>query len=86
MKVLYHSHLDAGAYFSPTDAAVLSFGTPPEVEGGPYELGPGPQWPLAFLVVSVRKGEGGRAPQVDERRLFVWHGNGFVEAPMTVRE
>ena len=26
VKVLYHSHLDAGAYFSPTDAAVMSMG------------------------------------------------------------
>src|SRR5262249_31851248 len=66
VKVLYHSHLDAGAYFSPTDAAVMSFGEPPAVEGGPITMGPGPQWPLAFLVTSVRKSK------VDDRRLFVW--------------
>jgi proteasome lid subunit RPN8/RPN11 len=66
VKVLYHSHLDAGAYFSPTDAAVMSFGEPPAREGGPHRIGPGPAWPLAFLVTSVTK----RA--IGEHRLFVW--------------
>ena len=33
VKVLYHSHLDAGANFSPTDAAVMSMGEAPSVEG-----------------------------------------------------
>ena len=66
VKVLYHSHLDAGAYFSPTDEAVMSMGTPPAVEGGPIALGPGPAWPLAFLVTSVR------ASGVDAHALFVW--------------
>ena len=33
VKVLYHSHLDAGAYFSPTDAAVMSMGEPPGGRG-----------------------------------------------------
>jgi proteasome lid subunit RPN8/RPN11 len=66
VKVLYHSHLDAGAYFSPTDAAVMSMGEPPEKEGGPITMGPGPAWPLAFLVTSVRAGK------IDEHRLFVW--------------
>jgi proteasome lid subunit RPN8/RPN11 len=83
VKVLYHSHLDAGAYFSPTDAAVMSFGQPPAIEGGPHELGPGPQWPLAFLVVSVGKpAEGGEARVLD-RRLFVWKDAAFVEAEMS---
>lgn len=84
VKVLYHSHLDAGAYFSATDAAVLSFGQPPEREGGPSTLGPGPQWPLAFLVTSVRGGDGG--PRVDEHRVFVWQDGAFVEAPLWVEE
>ena len=58
VKVLYHSHLDAGAYFSPTDAAVMSMGEPPAIEGGPRSpWAPGPAWPLAFLVTSVVKGE-----------------------------
>jgi [CysO sulfur-carrier protein]-S-L-cysteine hydrolase len=80
VKVLYHSHLDAGAYFSPTDAAVMSFGEPPEVEGGPITLGPGPAWPLAFLVTSVRKGA------IDEHRLFIWDAaeKNFVVAPHSV--
>ncbi|HSY21580.1 MAG TPA: Mov34/MPN/PAD-1 family protein [Polyangiaceae bacterium] len=42
VKVLYHSHLDAGAYFSPTDAEVAKMG-----QGEP-------PWDLAYLVASVR--------------------------------
>lgn len=68
VKLLYHSHLDAGAYFSPTDAAVMSMGEPPAVEGGPVAMGAGPAWPLAFLVTSVRAGK------LDEHRVFVWDG------------
>jgi proteasome lid subunit RPN8/RPN11 len=66
VKVLYHSHLDAGAYFSSTDKAVMSMGEPPSVEGAEATLGPGPAWPLAFLVTSVEKG------RIAEHRLFVW--------------
>jgi proteasome lid subunit RPN8/RPN11 len=44
VKVLYHSHLDVGAYFSDTDAAVA--------KGGQDE----PPWDLAYLVTSVRGG------------------------------
>jgi proteasome lid subunit RPN8/RPN11 len=44
VKVLYHSHLDAGAYFSPTDAEVAKMG-----QGEP-------PWDLAYLVTSVVKG------------------------------
>jgi proteasome lid subunit RPN8/RPN11 len=80
VKVLYHSHLDAGAYFSPTDAAVMSMGEPPAVEGGAAMLGPGPAWPLAFLVVSVCAG------QVAELGLFVWDGAAFVTAELTIDE
>jgi proteasome lid subunit RPN8/RPN11 len=43
-KVLYHSHLDVGAYFSETDAAATTMG------------GVEPAYDLAYLVVSVRKG------------------------------
>lgn len=78
IKVLYHSHLDAGAYFSPTDKAVMSMGEPPAAEGGAMKLGPGPHWPLAFLVTSVREGA------VDDQRLFVWDGADFVESSFTV--
>lgn len=78
VKVLYHSHLDAGAYFSATDRAVMSMGSPPEKEGDPARLGPGPAWPLAFLVTSVREGV------VDAHELFVWDGRDFVTAPFDV--
>lgn len=80
VKVLYHSHLDAGAYFSPTDAAVMSFGEPPATEGGAIKMGPGPAWPLAFLVTSIQKGA------LNEHRLFVWDSteSQFVVSPFTV--
>jgi proteasome lid subunit RPN8/RPN11 len=80
VKVLYHSHLDAGAYFSPTDAAVMSMGEPPAVEGGQVVMGPGPAWPLAFLVTSVRAGA------VAEHALFVWDdaSRSFAPADFTV--
>jgi [CysO sulfur-carrier protein]-S-L-cysteine hydrolase len=45
VKVLYHSHLDVGAYFSDTDAAAATAG------------GDAPTYDLAYLVTSVRKGE-----------------------------
>ena len=44
VKVIFHSHCDAGAYFSEEDAYTFS-------SGG--EL----TWPCAFIVVSVMKGE-----------------------------
>lgn len=78
VKVLYHSHLDAGAYFSATDRAVMSMGEPPEYEGAAMRLGPGPAWPLAFLVTSVR------AARIDEHRLYVWDGSDFVGSPLSV--
>lgn len=42
VKILYHSHLDAGAYFSDTDAAAATMG------------GDAPTYDLAYLVTSVR--------------------------------
>lgn len=80
VKVLYHSHLDAGAYFSPTDAAAMSMGKVPEVEGGPIEMGDGPPWPLAFLVTSVRGGV------IAEHGLFRWDAGSrsFVASSFTV--
>ena len=51
VRVLYHSHLDAGAYFSETDAAAATMGgDEPSYEG------------LSYLVTSVRQGDG-RRPQ-----------------------
>jgi proteasome lid subunit RPN8/RPN11 len=80
VKVLYHSHLDAGAYFSPTDAAVMSMGEPPATEGAEISMGPGPAWPLAFLVTSVVEGA------LDAHQLFVWDAGAraFVVSPFTV--
>lgn len=43
IKVIYHSHCDAGAYFSAEDAATFA-------DGGQL------MWPCAFLVVSVVRG------------------------------
>jgi proteasome lid subunit RPN8/RPN11 len=45
VKVLYHSHVDAGAYFSPTDAEATTAG------------GDRPTYDLAYLVTSVCNGE-----------------------------
>jgi proteasome lid subunit RPN8/RPN11 len=44
VKVLYHCHLDVGAYFSDTDAAAATMG------------GDQPPYDLAYLVTSVRAG------------------------------
>ena len=44
IKVIYHSHCDAGAYFSAEDAATFS---------SSQQL----MWPCAFIVVSVQAGE-----------------------------
>lgn len=82
VKVLYHSHVDAGAYFSATDAAVLSLGEPPAFEGGPSTIGPGPAWPLAFLVCAVATENG--APTVVDRKLYVFADGAFVVAPLVV--
>ncbi|MEO0324873.1 MAG: Mov34/MPN/PAD-1 family protein [Myxococcota bacterium] len=68
LKVIYHSHCEAGAYFSDEDAATFS----------QRQL---LTWPCAFLVLSVR--DAGEGPRVVERRVWV-HEPGtdrFVEAP-----
>jgi proteasome lid subunit RPN8/RPN11 len=69
VKVLYHSHLDCGAYFSETDAAAATGGS-----GAPL-------YPLAYLVVSVRAGglidDRKLFVWSDEKKTF-------VEAPFTV--
>jgi [CysO sulfur-carrier protein]-S-L-cysteine hydrolase len=73
VKVLYHSHLDVGAYFSPTDAQAATMG------------GDEPPYDLAYLVVSVRKQ--GETVVVDDRKLFIWDGTKreFVPASFVVR-
>ncbi|MGH7270179.1 MAG: Mov34/MPN/PAD-1 family protein [Polyangiaceae bacterium] len=70
VKVLYHSHLDAGAYFSPTDAEVAKMG-----QGEP-------PWDLAYLVTSVRAGQvDDRKLFVWDERSAT-----FVESPLEVSE
>jgi proteasome lid subunit RPN8/RPN11 len=90
IKVLYHSHLDAGAYFSPTDAAIMSGGEPPTSEGGQIAMGPGPAFPLAYLVTSVRstgrRAEGALSAYIEEHRLFIWDGSAFVSSTFAVAD
>jgi len=82
VKVLYHSHLDVGAFLSGMDQAMLSRGVPPAFVDGPASLGSGPPWPLAFLVTSVRKGPA--SPMVDDHKLFVWAQRSFESSPLTI--
>ena len=72
VKVLYHSHLDVGAYFSETDATAATMGA--------ETMGRGPTYPLAYLVTSVRAGV------VDDRKLFIWDvgTRSFVEAGLAI--
>ncbi|MBL9023175.1 MAG: Mov34/MPN/PAD-1 family protein [Myxococcales bacterium] len=82
VKILYHSHIDVGAYLSGTDQAVLSGGVPPQVEGGPASLGAGPAWPLVFLVTSVRRGVS--EPHCDDHKLYVWKRGEFEQSTFEV--
>jgi len=68
VKVLYHSHLDAGAYFSETDAAAATMG------------GPEPTYDLAYLVTSVEKGE----VVARALFVWSVASSTFVEAPLTI--
>ncbi len=70
VKVLYHSHLDAGAYFSPTDAEVAKMG-----QGEP-------PWDLAYLVTSVRQGQ----VDARKLFVWDPGTKSFVESPLEVRE
>ncbi len=70
IKILYHSHLDAGAYFSATDAEVAKMG-----QGEP-------PWDLAYLVTSVL---GGRV-DARKLFIWDPLGRSFVESRLTVRE
>jgi proteasome lid subunit RPN8/RPN11 len=69
VRVLYHSHLDVGAYFSETDAAAATMGgDKPSYDG------------LHYLVTSVRAGvvDDHKLFAWDESR------KSFVEAPMEI--
>jgi [CysO sulfur-carrier protein]-S-L-cysteine hydrolase len=68
VKVLYHSHLDVGAYFSDTDAAAATAG------------GDAPTYGLAYLVTSVRQG----VVDAHKLFVWDPGRPGFVEAPLLV--
>ncbi len=70
VKVLYHSHLDVGAYFSPTDAEVAKMG-----QGEP-------PWDLAYLVTSVRGG----VVDDRKLFVWDPPTRSFVESPLEVEE
>lgn len=68
VRVLFHSHLDVGAYFSPTDAEVASMG------------GTGPAYDLYYLVTSVRAGK----VDDHKLFAWKPDTSSFVEAPLEV--
>jgi proteasome lid subunit RPN8/RPN11 len=68
VKVLYHSHLDVGAYFSDTDAQAATAG------------GDAPSYDLAYLVTSVRGG----VVDDRKLFVWDTERKSFVEAPLTI--
>lgn len=68
VKVLYHSHLDVGAYFSETDAEAATMG------------GEAPSYDLAYLVTSVRGG----VVDDRKLFVWEPSRKSFVEAPLTI--
>ena len=68
VKVLYHSHLDVGAYFSETDAQAATMG------------GDAPSYDLAYLVTSVRAG----VVDDRKLFVWDAERKSFVEAPLTI--
>ena len=70
VKVLYHSHLDVGAYFSETDAAAATAG------------GDEPAYDLGYLVTSVRSG----TVDDHKLFVWDSAARAFVPSPMTVLE
>lgn len=68
VKVLWHSHLDCGAYFSETDAAAANMG------------GDAPANDLAYVVTSVRQGK----VDEHRLFVWDVATRAFVEAPMVV--
>ena len=68
VKVLWHSHLDVGAYFSETDAAAANMG------------GDAPANDLAYLVTSVRKG----VVDDHKLFVWDGEARAFVESPLEI--
>jgi proteasome lid subunit RPN8/RPN11 len=69
VRVLYHSHLDVGAYFSETDAAAATMGgDAPSYDG------------LFYLVTSIRNG----AVDDHKLFAWDPSGKSFVETPMEI--
>ena len=69
MSVLYHSHLDVGAYFSETDAAAATMGgDKPSYDG------------LFYLVTSVRQG----VVDDHKLFVWETTKKAFVETPMEI--
>jgi [CysO sulfur-carrier protein]-S-L-cysteine hydrolase len=68
VKVLYHSHLDVGAYFSETDAQAATMG------------GDAPSYDLAYLVTSVRAG----VVDDRKLFVWSPHDKKFIETALTV--
>jgi [CysO sulfur-carrier protein]-S-L-cysteine hydrolase len=68
VKILWHSHLDVGAYFSETDAAAANMG------------GSEPANPLAYLVTSVRSG----VVDDHKLFVWDAAAAGFVESDLTI--
>ncbi|MDB4942107.1 MAG: Sulfur carrier protein adenylyltransferase ThiF [Labilithrix sp.] len=68
VKVLYHSHLDVGAYFSDTDAQAATMG------------GAAPSYDLAYLVTSVRQG----VVDDHKLFVWSASGGRFVETTLTI--
>ena len=68
VKVLYHSHLDVGAYFSETDATAATMG------------GTEPAYDLAYLVTSVREGR----VDDHRLFIWDRAARAFVETPMSI--
>lgn len=75
IKVIYHSHCDAGSYFSREDADTFAAEPP---DGGPRQL----MWPTSFLVVSVIEGS------LAGHTLWAWspERQQFVEAAFEVMD
>ena len=75
VKVLYHSHLDAGAYFSETDAAATKMGETSRA------------YDLAYLVTSVRRREASQAAGRRSQALRVGRASrAFVEGNLVQAE
>ena len=59
IKVIYHSHVEVGAYFSEEDKRVATYAGEPVMPG------------VAYAVISCRKGKDGKGKS-DAAALFIW--------------